>query len=616
MTDSMKIRSPPSLLLALAATAPSSGGWLCGGGSPAASAFTPSSSVPRFIAPIPSVSTSKAFQSSSGVVRPRSSARTSALRMASSGGGPLALLAGGRPLLSEDDMAAPPDDRVVEAVERGGSANVIASDIATKAGVSLSLARKSLSTLATLSGGDIAVTADGELVYSFPKNVRNVVASNSARYKALQTWQKDVQPKLFYGLRVGFGVVLFVSIFAIFSTLFFVSTAGGASDRDDRDRRRGGGGFGMGNLMFDLFFPRNYFFYQPYYGYYGRMPYAARLYGGNQMQPEEPDPNIFERVFSYIFGDGDPNNGIETARLRAAAQVIRENGGAVVAEQLAPFADEPPAPDSGYMDDSKSGAYVDESYVLPIVSQLGGEPTVTEDGDIVYVFPELQLSAESTLEAAGLETDARAGDIAEALRYRGVDVRGALEKKDLIKLLDQSLSMSGRDPSEPIQEEEVEFNRSETGWNVLAGVLGAVNLGGALYLGQVLSSPALYGVQLPSYFGLVQAGYPLLLAYGLAFNIIPAIRSFNNKSTNAGIRERNSIKRKWSVVLQSMGKRVQRKLAAAQSMRSEVKRLDAGKGTIFNTRVDDATSLAKKRESDALSDFDKLLNQDEGGSFQ
>ena len=29
---------------------------------------------------------------------------------------------------------------------------------------------------------------------------------------------------------------------------------------------------------------------------------------------------------------------------------------------------------------------MNESYVLPIVSQLGGEPQVTDEGDIIYVF--------------------------------------------------------------------------------------------------------------------------------------------------------------------------------------------------------------------------------------
>lgn len=52
------------------------------------------------------------------------------------------------------------------------------------------------------------------------------------------TWSKDVWPKLFWGIRVGFGVFLFISIALIFSTLFFAQTS---SSSDDRDDRRGGG---------------------------------------------------------------------------------------------------------------------------------------------------------------------------------------------------------------------------------------------------------------------------------------------------------------------------------------------------------------------------------------
>ena len=332
-------------------------------------------------------------------------------------------------------------------------------DIAVKAGVSISLARKSLSTLATLTGGDIAVTDDGELIYSFPDgDVRGIMASNSARYKAVRAFEK-VWPKLFFGIRIGFGVLLFVSIFAIFSTVFFALSAGGSSsNRDDRDDRRGGGGMGFGgpSFMFDLFFPRP-FFYSPYYGYYGRTPYAARLYGGQTGGPQEDDdedkPNVFENVFSYIFGDGDPNRGIETARLRAAAAVIRESGGAVVAEQLAPFVDDAPEPNLDDDAGGGGGAYVDEGFVLPIVSQLGGEPVVSGDGNaIVYRFSDLQLSAESTLEAAGLDPESATNrDIAQALGYRGVDVRGALERSDLIEMLDRSLTVSGRDVTDPIQ---------------------------------------------------------------------------------------------------------------------------------------------------------------------
>lgn len=43
-----------------------------------------------------------------------------------------------------------------------------------------------------------------------------------------------------------------------------------------------------------------------------------------------------------------------------------------------------------------------------------------------------------------------------------------------------------------------------------AGALGVVNLGGALYLQQLLSGPAFVGVTLPGYYGFVQASLMLL----------------------------------------------------------------------------------------------------------
>lgn len=43
---------------------------------------------------------------------------------------------------------------------------------------------------------------------------------------------------------------------------------------------------------------------------------------------------------------------------------------------------------------------------------------------------------------------------------------------------------------------------------IAAGALGAVNLGGALYLQNLLSGPAFVGVTLPGYYGFVQAREP------------------------------------------------------------------------------------------------------------
>jgi hypothetical protein len=92
---------------------------------------------------------------------------------------------------------------------------------------------------------------------------------------------------------------------------------------------RGGGGFGYSSWWGPS--PFDVFYYRPYYGYYA-MPGESR--------PRDPqEMGFLESVFSYIFGDGDPNLDLETKRLQLASNMIRNNNGAVTAEQLAPFCD-------------------------------------------------------------------------------------------------------------------------------------------------------------------------------------------------------------------------------------------------------------------------------------
>ncbi|KAL3934543.1 MAG: hypothetical protein SGARI_003338, partial [Bacillariaceae sp.] len=271
-----------------------------------------------------------------------------------------------------------PSKKVVDAVVEVNSDKIVASDIATRAGVSISQARKDLTTLASLSRGDISVSADGELIYEFPSNLPGVLSSNSAKYKALQTFE-NAWPRVFWGIRVSFGLALVASVALIFSTILVLQSSSDSNDDRRRDDRGGGmsfGGYGgiWGPSPFDFFYYRPY----GYYGYYGQ-------YG--ERERRDPDEMGFlESVFSFVFGDGNPNNGLEERRLSLAAQMIRDNKGAVTAEQLAPYCD---APDP----DSSAATYVDESFVLPIVSQLDGEPRVTDEGDIIYVFPDLQISA-------------------------------------------------------------------------------------------------------------------------------------------------------------------------------------------------------------------------------
>jgi len=549
-----------------------------------------------------------------------------------------------------------PTSSVLSAVEKYNGAPMVASDLAATAGISLGSARKELTSLVTLAEGDIAVNTDGELIYTFPTNIRSVIASASAKYRSLQLWQERVYPTLLYATKLGFGLVLFASLIAIFSTIFFVLSSGGSSsDRDDDRRGRrggfgGGGGMPMGMGGFWGPSPFDFFYYRPYYSRY----YVAGGGRGRQQQQRNPDElGFLESVFSYVFGDGNPNGDVESRRLSLAASMIREYGGAVTAEQLAPFCNDAPMPlpstasaSTNNVGSSKLGeerAYVDESFVLPIVTQLDGEPRVTDEGDIVYVFPELMTSAASSgtnmkssstsssreariLRRAGLEEDAPTSMIGKLLNMNRISTRGALERTDLINILETALpddenendvnSSVDDDPS-LLVEREFKFSLASSFQTVLAGGLGIVNLGGALYLGNLLGQYAIYGVRLPSYMGLVQQFFPLLLGYAILFNTIPLARNFWIRGQNEKIRQRNETRRSWRTVLEARTGSVTRKLLAAARFGKKMRQIGTGgdNDIVFDTKkgIDEVT---KVKERDAMKDFDKVLDRKKDSSWE
>ena len=507
------------------------------------------------------------------------------------------------------------------------------TDLATKAGISLSQARKDLTALASLSRGDIAVSSDGDLIYTFPENINSVLSANSAKYRALTTWREKIVPPLFYATKVGFGVVLVASLVAIFSTIFFISS-GSSRDDDRRDGRRGGGMPMFGGGFWGPS-PFDFFYYRPYYSRY----YYSPAYDDGYRDPGEM--GFLESVFSYVFGDGDPNGDVEERRLALVAEMIRENGGAVTAEQLAPFCDDIPMPNVA---DGKLGeerAYVDESFVLPIVTQLDGVPQVTEDGDIVYTFPELMTSASSRssridseemarvrresriLRQAGLEEDAPTRSIKMLLDMNGIRTRGALEREDLIDILEKVLPEEDNtymdlDVDDPtlLLEREYKFSLASDLQTILAGSLGVVNLGGALYLGNLLGQYALYGVRLPSYMGLVQQFFPFLLGYAVLFNVIPLVRNVLIQRRNEQIRQRNERRRTWKQFLEDKAGAVRRKLMAASRMGKRLKQLGTGsRDIVFDTRKEFA-EVEKQKETDAMKEFDKLLERSETKSWE
>ncbi len=101
--------------------------------------------------------------------------------------------------------------------------------------------------------------------------------------------------------------------------------------------------------------------------------------------------NFMEGIFSFVFGDGDPNIDIAERRWALVGQYIQSRGGVVAAEEVAPYL--PLDADAQGQGSGEGSLYGDESFMMPVCLKFGGSPVVDENGRIVYQFPSLQVTA-------------------------------------------------------------------------------------------------------------------------------------------------------------------------------------------------------------------------------
>lgn len=398
-----------------------------------------------------------------------------------------------------------PDPVLMQAVERLGYRATL-GDFATQAGLDVNLAQRGLLALASEANGHLQVAESGEIIYAFPENFRAVLQNKYWRLRLQEQWSK-VWRILFYLIRISFGIALLLSIALIALTLVVIMLALNSSrDSDNRNDSRGGGISWVPNIWFG---PDLFWFFSPNYG--------TRHYrhADQQQLPAKTasEMNFLEAVFSFLFGDGNPNADLEERRWRIIGNVIRNNKGAVVAEQIAPYLE---STGQGYTQEY-------EEYMLPVLSRFNGRPEVSPTGDIVYHFPELQTTV------------------------------GSQRAKGLPAYLEEKLW---------------QFSRASGGQITAAISLGSLNFIGAIVLWRFLSDGAL-AQQLG---GLVAFSYSLiwvLLGYGIAFVTVPLVRYFWIQQRNRKLESRNRQRQARSLQLSRADAGLQQKLAYAQQFAAE-----------------------------------------------
>ncbi|XP_042435677.1 uncharacterized protein At5g03900, chloroplastic-like isoform X1 [Zingiber officinale] len=415
--------------------------------------------------------------------------------------------AGIRPgsIVETDKLPSGVRNLAMEAVDSYGG-RVTIGDVVSKAGLKLNEAERALQALAADTGGFLEVSDEGDVLYTFPKDYRSKLLTKSFKMK-VEPFLNKIKTAAAYLVRVSFGTALITSIVLVYTTIIVLASS---SSRSEGENGRGRRGRSYDSGVTFLFRPSDLFWY-----------WDMNYYRRRQMR-QEGGMNFVESVFSFVFGDGDPNQGLEEERWKLIGQYISSNGGVVAAEELAPYLDVP------LIDETQD----DESFVLPVLIRFQGYPEVDDQGNILYRFPSLQRTASS------LKVGKK-----EYVGKKWAEWINGVEKYF----------------------EEKKWKFSEIGASEKAMVigLGALNLFGVIVLGSMLKDVSIAPQGLVSF---VSQIFPLLQIYAASFFTIPLIRWFLLLRTNQGIEKRNRARKQRAQILDRPDPSLRRKLLNARDM--------------------------------------------------
>ena len=396
---------------------------------------------------------------------------------------------------------------IMQSVEQLGY-RVTVGDVAAKSGLDINLAQRGLLALASDVSGHLQVAESGDIIYLFPDNFRTILRNKYWKLQLKETWEK-IWKVLFYIIRISFGIVLVASIILMLIAITVI-IIGLNSSRDGNSNNSGsrGGSYRGGGFFFFPNFGDLFWIFYPNYGY-NRYDHSSSR---RSQSRDANEMNFLEAVFSFLFGDGNPNYNLEERRWKAIGTVIKNNKGSIIAEQVAP-----------YLDNIDRYNKENEDYILPVLTRFNGNPEVSPNGELIYHFPELQVTFQESTQKS----------ISTYLRER------------LYKF-------------------------SEAGSNkiMLAIGLGALNFILALILGSFLKDPSIVA-QFGGFIAFINSIYWLLLGYAMAFLGVPLIRYFVVQMRNGKIESRNSERKGRTELLQDKTETIQHKLEYASQFANQ-----------------------------------------------
>jgi hypothetical protein len=383
-----------------------------------------------------------------------------------------------------------------------------AADLAASAALPLPRARELLSQAADEFRGRLRVTESSEILYDFPRGFTSRYTGIAARFGRFFDKFIKLGAAFLSWLFKAWILVMLLGYFALFMLIALAAltlSAAGGSSSNNRSRNNSGGL--LTAHIFDLII--RLWFYSELTKSFGDGRYRE--------QPRRRGKPLHKAVFSFVFGEKDPNSGAEEAEKRALIAYLCANRGLVSLPE--------------YMALTGLGPLKAEEGILAFCAEFGGYPEATEEGTIVYRFQDILLRSD-----AGTRSSAASAG-----------------------------------PG-PLRQMRVFSSNSKT-MNTWFGIINTVNLlfgGYFLYQSfntgiirtteQLRASPPLYGIAYALAARISGAPLPLMLAglgivplvFSILFWLIPALRFARLNRENQGIKKRNLRKTGFRVIWEKL----------------------------------------------------------------
>ena len=258
--------------------------------------------------------------------------------------------------------------KVIQSLKKRKKGATVA-DISSATAVPLSDVRELLPKAADEFSGHLKVTQSGEILYTFPNGFTSRYRGLGAMIKKITEKGKKIFKAVMVLLFKVWIMVMLIGYFVLFLALavasVVVSIMGKSSERSDRGG--GFGGFGLFELLWRVWFINE--ITRPRYEY-GRVVKSTK----------EKRP-MHKAIFSFVFGEEDPNRDWEEQKSKAIIAYIRANRGVISLTE--------------YMVFTGLNSINAEDSIIAFCAKFGGSPEVTEEGTIVYRFNDLMLRADS-----------------------------------------------------------------------------------------------------------------------------------------------------------------------------------------------------------------------------